>query len=280
MAGLEGSINTPLGHVQKKTALYVATGLVVVGGIVYWRHKQLGDTSTTDATTTTTDTTDAEIDPATGYAFGSPEDAAALATQAGYQAPSVPTGGGSSSYPSGGTGYSSNGAWVQGVVEYMTTNDLVADPTELSAALGVYITGAYATDNQVSLIQQAIAVQGFPPVSGPTGNPPGINRNPPQSTGGGGTTTAPGNDPTLPAPTGFKAVRVDKGGVSLDWNPVPGAIGYRTTINGKQVGSTVTFSGVYLNLPKPNTSYRIYLQAVNKNNRSGHNSAITVKTKK
>lgn len=275
MAGLEGTIKTPFGVVEKKTALYVGGVVVILGGVVYWRHKQLG-TTTTDPTTAT----DAEIDPATGYAYGSPEDAAALTAQGSYQTPSVPTGGGSSSYPSGGTGFASNGAWVQGVVEYMTSSGLVEDPTALSAALGVFITGAYATNDQVSLIQQAIAVEGFPPVSGPTGYPPAINRNPPNSTGGGGTTTTPTADPTLPAPTGFKAVRVDKGGVSLNWNPVPGAIGYRTTINGKQVGSTVTFSAVYLSLPKANTSYRIYLQAVNKKDRPGHNAAITVKTKK
>jgi hypothetical protein len=273
MAGLEGTVKTPFGTVEKKTALYIGGAIVVVGGIVWYRNR--------NATSSTTDpTTDAEIDPATGYAYGSPEDAAALAAQSAYVTP-TPTGGGASSIPTGGTGYVSNGAWVQGVIEYMTSADLVQDPSALSSALGKYITGGYVVpgSNEDSLITQAIAVQGYPPITGSNGMPPAINRNPPQSTGGTGTPTPTNDDPTLPAPGGFHAVRVDQGGVSLQWNPVPGAIGYRTTINGKQVGNTVTYSNAYLDLPKRNTSYRIYLQAVNKKNRSGHNSAITVKTK-
>lgn len=274
MAGLEGTVKTPMGPVQKKTALYIVFGVAAVGGVVWYRHRNA------PADPGTVDTTDAEIDPATGYPYGSPEDAAALQDQANYVTPTVPTGGGSSSIPSGGTGYVSNGAWVQGVIEYMTSNGLVDEPSALSAALGKYVTAGYVAAGSAddSLITQAIAVQGYPPISGPNGMPPAINRNPPNSTGGTGTTPA-NDDPTLPAPANFKAIRIDEGGASLDWSPVPGAIGYRTTINGKQVGSTVTFSGVYLPLPKRKTSYRIYLQAVNKKNRSGHNSAITVKTK-
>jgi hypothetical protein len=68
---------------------------------------------------------------------------------------------------------------VQAVIEYMTSNDLVADPSQLSAALGKYITGAYVTNDEQSLIQQAIAVQGHAPVAGPNGYPPSLNRTPP-----------------------------------------------------------------------------------------------------
>lgn len=279
MAGLEGTIKLPgIGPVQKKTALYVGAGVVVLGGIVYWRHKNA------PATPDTATTTDAEIDPATGYPFGSPEDAAALAQQSNYVTPTDPTGGGGSSIPTTGTGYVSNGAWVQGVIAYMTQNSLVEDPTALSSALGKYITASYVVpgSGDDSLITQAIAVQGYPPVSGPNGMPPAINRNPPNSTGGnGGTTTPPANnDPTLPAPSGLKAVRVDQKGVSLQWNPVSGAIGYKVYSSNKQVGNTVLYSNAYINLPKAGTKYTIEVRAVNQKNRVGHTAAITVTTKK
>jgi hypothetical protein len=196
MAGLEGTINTPFGTVQKKTALYIGGGLVVVGAIVYYRQKQAGDVPTDDGT-------DNPINPATGYPYGSAEDAAALAEQAGYISPTAndPTTGGGSSIPSTGTGYVSNGAWVQGVISYMTSNGLVEDATLLSAALGKYITGSYVVpgSNDDSLITQAIAAQGYPPISGVNGMPPAINRNPPQ------TTTPPVTTPPNPSahPRGY-----------------------------------------------------------------------------
>jgi hypothetical protein len=168
---LEGTIKTPLGTVQKKTALLLGGGIVVLGAIVWYRQKQVAD-SATAATTT-----EAAINPATGYPYGSAEDAAELASQAAYVSPPASSGGGSS-VPTSNVGYTSNGAWVQGVISYMVGNDLIADPTALSAALGKYITGAYCTDAEQSLIQQAIAVQGFPPIAGANGYPPSINKTP------------------------------------------------------------------------------------------------------
>jgi hypothetical protein len=268
---LEGTIKTPLGPVQKKTALILGGGLAVIVGIVYYRQKQAA------AATPTGDGTDNPINPATGYPYGSPEDAAALAEQASYVSPPTASGGGSSSIPPTGTGYVSNGAWTQGVIEYMSSTGAVEDITALSSALGKYITGAYVAPGSAedSLISQAIAAQGYPPVSGPSGMPPAINRNPPQ-----GSTTPPTDaDPTLPAPSGLKAVRVDQGGVSIDWNPLPGAIGYKTFINGKQFGPSVVYSAAYINLPKRKTRYTIGVQGINVKNRTGHTAAIGVTTK-
>jgi hypothetical protein len=280
MAGLEGTIKTPMGPVQKKTALYVAFGAAALGGIVYWRAKKGGGTG--DSTPVTTD---AEIDPATGYPYGSPEDAAALAAQGNYVSPPPASGGGSSTIPTTGTGFTSNGAWSQAVIEYMGSTGAVEDITALSQALGKFLTGAYVAPGSTDdlLITQAIAVEGYPPVTGPNGMPPAINRNPPNSTGGSGSTTTPppvNNNPTLPAPTGLKASRVDREGVSLDWNPVAGAIGYKTYANGKQIGNTVTYSGAYLYDLHPNTHYTITVYPVNKSNRNGKWATISVTTKK
>lgn len=93
----------------------------------------------------------------------------------------------------------------------------------------------------------------------------------------GGTTTT--DDPTLPAPKSLKALRVDQGGVSLDWAPVSGAIGYKIYVSGKQVGNSVVYSNVYTNLPKRNTTYSIGVRAINKKNRVGGTASIKVKTK-
>jgi hypothetical protein len=248
-----------MGPVQKKTALLLGGGLVVIGGIVWYRQKQTANSPDAAATGETA------INPATGYAYGSAEDAAALAAQAAYISPS--SSGGSSTYPTSNTGYSSNGQWTQAVVEYMISNNLVEDSAQLSTALGKYITGAYATDTQVALIQQAIAVQGFPPISGTTGYPPSINRTPP-------TTESP-----VIAPTGFKVLRADQGGASLDWNPTPGAKGYKVFINGAQYGNSVVYSTAYVLLPKRKTKYTVGVAGIFTGDKVGPMATTSVTTK-
>jgi hypothetical protein len=192
MAGLEGTVKTPFGHVQKKTALALGGAAVVIAGIVYWREK--GTTGNASAT--------GEIDPATGYVYGTPEDLAALQSQGTDLGGSVGgVAGGGSAIPTGGTGsiapgagFTSNGQWVQAVIQYVTDNALVEDPSKMSAALGKYVTGAYIDPNDtadISLIQQAIAVQGYPPIAGANGYPPAINTHP-------ATTTPPVTTPPPP----------------------------------------------------------------------------------
>lgn len=165
MAGLEGTVKTPFGAVQKKTALILGGGVVILGGIVWYRQKQQAKTATPNSDQT------GEIDPATGFPYGSAEDAAALAAQTSYQSASS-----SSSSSSTSTSFTTNAQWSQAAIEYMLSNGLVADSTALSTALGKFLTGAYVTDSQVSLIEQAIAVEGKPPVAGTNGYPPSLNR--------------------------------------------------------------------------------------------------------
>lgn len=272
MAGLEGTVKTPVGPMKKQTALYVGAAAVVLGGIVYYRHKQA-------AANTSQVSTSAEIDPATGYAYGSPDDLAALQQQA--NTPVVTGGGtGGSSIPTQGTGFVNNASWSQAVMT--TLSSTIQDESGLSAALGKYLTGSYVADGSAdeSLIQQAIAAEGYPPVSGPNGYPPSINRNPPNSTGGTGSTGGTTNsDPTLPGPTGLHAVRIDEFGVSLDWNEVPGAIGYKILVNGKQSGNSVVYSNAYVDLPKRKTHYAISVLPINVKNRVGHTTGIDITTK-
>jgi LysM repeat protein len=195
MAGLEGTITTPFGTVQKKTALIAGGFIAVLAGIVYWREKGTGASASADAT-------QGEIDPATGFVYGTPEDLAALAAQGTDLGGggNTASGGGSGSIPPGGTsgttGFASNGDWSQAVIQYMTDNNLVENPAQLSAALGKYLTGAFIDPDDTadtSLIQQAIAVKGYPPIAGPHGFPPAINNHP-------GSTTPPVTNPGSPKP--------------------------------------------------------------------------------
>lgn len=174
---LSGTIKTPLGTVSKTNAA-IAGGLVaVLVGVVWYRQKK--NASPYDPTAAGT----AEINPATGYPFGSVEDAAAMARQAQYVSPGGSVGGsgggGGGSIGSGATPrFTNNGEWSQYVILYMSENDLIDDPSMLSAALGKYLAGQPVTTEQTSLIEQAIAIADKPPLAGSTGYPPSINTSP------------------------------------------------------------------------------------------------------
>lgn len=169
-----------LGEVKKGYA--IAGGVAIVGGfyVMYRRQQQANATAAAGANT--------GIDPATGYAFGSPEDAAALSAQQSYVNPTTNVGGGGGLVSSGGstlpTSFLSNAAWSQYVINYMTQNEIVQDNgVALTAALSVYLNGGVPTADQTSLINQAVAIAGLPPIAGANGYPPHINTGPPITQG-------------------------------------------------------------------------------------------------
>lgn len=140
------------------------------------------------------------IDPATGFPYGSAEDAAALTSMAGYNSPIAGLGASDTSYLYGGGaypagtggigGYTSNAAWSQAAESYLV-NTTGADPNTVGNALGKYITGGPVTSDQVAIINQAIAFVGYPPVAGPNGFPPSIQTGTTPTGGSGGGTTVP-----------------------------------------------------------------------------------------
>jgi hypothetical protein len=234
--------------VQKKTALYVGGAAVAIGGVVYWREKKMGTATTTTDTTATGD-----IDPATGFVYGTPEDVAALASQGtslGSVGGVTNTGGGGGVPPSGTGSYATNGQWSQAAIEYMVNNGLVADPTQLSAALGKYITGAYADPIAQQLIDQAIGVQGYPPVAGLNGFPPAINTN--------ATPTTPAGQP-FPRPPAPKASGLSRTGVTVSIPAMTGATLYEWSINGANHQHTTSPSYHYG--MKPGTTANISVAA-------------------
>lgn len=179
---LEGTLDTPFGAMKKQTAVLVGGGLVLILGIVWYRSKKQSQAASVAAAGSS------EIDPATGFPFGSPEDVAALSNQSGYLFPAIGGGGGGGG---GGTttpgpgSFTNNAQWSAYVLQQIGGSD----PAKLQAAIGQYLSGAPATIEQQGLIHQATAVGGLPPVSGPTGFPPAINTSP---------TTEPAPTPTTP----------------------------------------------------------------------------------
>lgn len=181
---LEGTVKTPFGTTSKKTVAVIAGAGLLVVGVVWYRTKQANANAASSATGTSTDTSN--IDPATGYPTGSPQDQAALANQGGlypqYPGPAYggiggpipPSQGGGGIAGQGPGGFTSNANWAQYAEEYLS-NTVGADPIVVGNALGKYITGQAVTPEQAQVVDQAIAFAGYPPIAGPNNHPPAIN---------------------------------------------------------------------------------------------------------
>lgn len=271
---LSGTMKTPFGEAKKSTVAAMA-GVVVVVGVIWYRQKKASAAAATASAGASTG-----IDPATGYTYGSPEDAAALANQALYQTASgggTSAGGGGSSSS---TGFSTNAEWVQAVIAYMVNANLVSDDgAAMSAALGQYINGLPVTSDQATLIHQAIAAEGPAPVAGAAGYPPGINTS--------NTTTSPTPTGVPAAPDGFSARPTSSTTVDLWWHIVPGVNGYTVWIRkaGSQdtwitVGSTVNDNSTTITARglSPHTNYEALVRSENAAGFSPYSNLITVAT--
>lgn len=204
------TIKLPIfGPTKKNTAYVIGAGVVLVGGIAWYRSRgtaAAADVGTGEATS--------DIDPATGFAYGSAEDANALAGQsASWSGGSA--GGGDGTLDGGAptpAAYTTNGQWAQAVEQYLV-DETEADPNTVGNALGKYITGQPMSTDQVNIVQQAIAFGGYPPVNGPTGYPPSYRTadEPPPPPATVGTPAAPGSLKAVIAP-GTKTT------VNLSWS--------------------------------------------------------------
>ncbi len=305
---MAGEVNLPLvGGVSKKALGIGGVAAVAVVGLVYLRKRKSGSSAATAATSgsgdpyppdgTTGNPSDLNsTDPATGMTYG---DEQAGYGDSGYQDTSMgPTYGstgyydpntGQWVYGNSGTGQAAattNQAWAQNAIAYLSNQG--TDPTALSIALGAYLAGQPVTSDQVSLIDQAIAAEGYPPQAGPNNYPPGINESGTASQGGtggsgGGVTGSGGSGSgdgsggsTPPADSGgpvhagpisnLQASRVTKTGFTVRWNPADHAARYRvqvTQINGKVVKdakTTVTSLGV--SGLHPGWTYNVGVQAL------------------
>lgn len=181
---------------QVKKGYVIAGGVVLVAAVAYgwYKNRQSAQQAGTAAAGTTAASPSGDpyppdgttgnpsdpysTDPATGETYGDEADGGyigdGLSNLGGYY--------GNSGLYGDGTGFeqpgdfTSDAYWAQYCEQYMGSSG----DDSISQALGAYITGAQVTSDEVSIIEQAIAIAGFPPVAGTNGYPPSIN------TGGSG----------------------------------------------------------------------------------------------
>jgi hypothetical protein len=173
----DGTVDVPvLGKEKKSTALLaLAAAVGVIGFAVIEKRKQAAAAAAAAASSTAagqfTDPAGnvcAAPDPNTGYCPGTAEDQAAQAqlTSEGELAA------GSGGY---GTGvipvFTSNAAWAQYAEQELGSDG--ADAT--AAAIAAYLSGQALTEAQVTIVEEATAIAGPPPVPGPNGFPPSMN---------------------------------------------------------------------------------------------------------
>jgi hypothetical protein len=203
MAEPAGGVKLPgVGHVSKKWVVIVAVASAGSIGWFVYRRKQ--SAAAAPATASSVDASSADqVDPATGDVAGSAQDQMDLA--------SLQSGGGYGDYAGGGYyagqgslgvsgvtppvpgsgGFTTNGQWSQQAEQDL--GGLGISEVTLSAALGHYLTARQLTPAQQSLVDQAIAEEGYPPVAGAGGYPPAMHT---QSTGSGSTGGGSSGKPT------------------------------------------------------------------------------------
>jgi PASTA domain-containing protein len=177
-------------------------GVVVIGGggiYLYVRHKNAAaqlttadatDTSASDLGDTSSDTssTDSGYIPA-GYGYG-PD---GLSDYGGYDNSGAQDGGyynaGTSTPVQVQTQATTNAQWVQAAISALTNQGYTG--TQVTAALGTYVTGGALTADQVSVVNAAIGVEGYPPVAGANGYPPSIKSQNSAQTGQKSNVTVP-----------------------------------------------------------------------------------------
>jgi hypothetical protein len=260
-----------VGPVKKQYVYIVGAGLVVVGGVAWYRSRNASSSSAVVEPTESS-----PINPATGFPYGSTEDANALAGQGfSYSGGIIGGGGGGSS--SGNTpapmSFVTNSQWSQAAEAYLV-DTVGLEANTVGNALGKYITGQPLDTAQVNIINQAIAFTGYPPVNGPVGNPPSYRTSaePPVVTPTPVTMTAPKN---------LRATGVFTEHVDIDWDPVIGASGYTIWANGIRKTSNF-FSQEHVWNLKSKTSHKLEVAAFTEKSgvyTYGPKASITVKTK-
>lgn len=210
---------------------YMGGGVAVIGGVYYYR-KHASSKSTTAPVDTST------IDPNTGLPYDTSGGSSGYTPIQG-TTPSLYgyTDPGTGATISGGspgssviTGPSNNGQWAQQVEAYMVQQGF--DSITVGLALGKYLTGQGLTNDQMAIVQTALAFEGNPPTAVPA---PHVN--PPAGQGGGTTGGTPKPSPSvdLPAPSVGTP-----NGHTINWTPVNGASRYHVWASGRSWKETTS----------------------------------------
>lgn len=221
--------------------------------VIFWYVGRKKKTSTGGAQTDPAGNT-GPIDPATGYVYGSAQDAAGLAANhagSGGDGTGPGTSGGSTV---AGT-YADNTAWANAAINYLVS--IGVDATAANSAITQFLASQPLTTNQQAVVNLAIQRIGAPP------SPPQPGTAPPPIV----TPPGPGQVYATNPPSGVTAAPAGSSSITVKWNRASNAQGYTikwgtsetattgsTTVSG--TAGTTTISGL-----KPNTRYVIHVQA-------------------
>lgn len=265
--------NVKIGKVKiPKPALYM--GVAGAAAIILYAYYQRRAGGGGGGNTPTDGGADPSIDPSTGLPY-------ADEFGGGYSGMGIydPSTGGTI-----GTGYgqiiqqvSTNAAWTQAAVAYMTT--VGYEGTAVQNAIGKALLGQALTQAELDIFNAARAVEGEPPNGYPpihmVGNAPG------------GTTNPPGK--SLPPPGNVHVLHTYRTEIQVGWTAVKGAKGYAvfraedppggSTPTGQRQGTVVYPSYQFKGL-KPGTRYRFDIHAVGNDNQLGARGRVYAYTKK
>lgn len=226
--------------------------VLFVGAWYYLERRKSASSSAAAASTTTGSSTTSsnygtdpagntgEINPETGYVYGSAEDTAALQQQ--------------SSSTSTTTTYADNNAWGQAAINYLV--GLGDDATVANAAIEAYLGSQQLTTSQQAMVNSAIQRLGAPP------QPPTPTTTTPVVAPPGGATTYATNPPT-----GLTVSSTSGSSITLKWNAATNATGYTVTVTPSSGGSssahtvTVTTPLATISGLTPSTTYSVKVQA-------------------
>ena len=256
-AGLKGALTKKIGPLPAAAWIVIA---VVVFYYVSKRQKAGGAGG---------DQTDSagnvgQIDPKTGYVYGSAEDAAALGQSSSGLGTSSDSGTGGSTVSGQ---YADNNSWAVAAINYLVS--IGVDATSANTAITQFLASQTLTTQQQGEVNLAIQRLGAPP-------------SPPEPGGSTPPVVTPPNASTNASnpPTGFTTTSVTSSAVGLKWNAATNAVSYTvrwgTYPNALTGSTTVSTTAATASGLKPGTLYHFSVQA--NPAKSGAPSATLTKT--
>lgn len=219
-------------------AVFAGVGGLAVAIYLYYRNKN-SQASATAATTSTGglyppdgtvgDPTDPySTDPATGQTYGN-EGLGTFGSVGSTSTGGGDTSGGGDTGGSGGPPFSTNDAWSNWVIGQMQNLNPNINTGQLTNALGLYLAGQPVDAAEKTLVLDAEAIGGPPPVAGPGNYPPNVRTN--GGKGGGQTADNPVTGLKQTGSEGFT-------GADISWDPSAHATSYQ--VSADKGGVTMT----------------------------------------
>lgn len=179
MAGMVDTVKIPVfGQVKKSYAIAGGVGIVAIGGYIIIRRRGQSQAATASTSAMVTDPAGNTCTAlgTSGYCPGTPQDLEAQQSleQEGFLGGGGPGDTGTQGI-TGTTGFTTNGEWVQAVEQQLSEEGTQESADTVTIALGKYVQGSPLTPDQVTIVQQGIGLENYPPVNGPTGYPPSLN---------------------------------------------------------------------------------------------------------